>query len=1153
LARIIENKLHCEYTSVFPYEVFLLKEYDALSLQVLDLKGNVRDDAKVKFGWSRIQLDPQSKTYRLENSAFFGEERIVTVELDGFRSVFNIQKHEVPDWYHNYNSSDGPDFYSYLITDKNKYKPNEKVRFKSYALSGSRSPLRKDLEVWLIRGNKFIKVGQVAPHRPGSYASEFLLHDSLKLTLDNDYNLQLREKNGRVVSNCLFRYEDYELHGNKLEIHLSTLKQFHPAKNELSITVVDANGLILKDARASIIVKTKTIRETFAPVSILPDTLLFSEINLNPDVPTTVDIPSDLFKKTNTAYVVNVSVLNSQNERMERTITADHYFSQYELTTRFSNDSIIYEMLNNGVAMKNVPTKIRHNDEVESSEVRLPYKEKINPVIHSVRLHGDLVSKEIMMYNVIPEIKLEGGIQKDSFNILLRNPQKLEVSWYIYQGSQLLQKGFGKELEYKSFITDRTQTFYVELLYSFGGRENLKRKDYEFKEDYLSVSLNIPDRVYPGQQIDASIQVTDQLGNPVNGVDLTAMAATSKLNYELPDLPYYGNSSSPRSQKAHYSKRDVNKRTAILDLDYKRWKKRAGLDTMKYYQFIYPKHKVFSHAVDIHDSTQFVPYVMQNGQAKQIYVIELDRKPVYFSWADQPASYSFYVSQNRTHEISLRLHDRVLVLDSMSFEACKKTIFSIDLDHLPDSIKVYTFDPVYTNLNRRRRYRKQYVFTTTETSRYIPYLSHFTKAEGTAYLQNGREFTPLFSAQFPSRKDVIIVGPASPGFPTYTNRYGRELTYRHQGGYTYSFEDNVVYKLAAVELIPRELYNNSFNPMTNVNDLVVTKENFTRFINYPGSKWRTRIISLVDHQSRVSVLLPDEKEDSGIATFLFQDCKTKRLISPCRNVYSSNSDFFTIPRGCHNAIVVYNNGTYLKMDSIDLKSYSHVLIDFNQSTLHQKDTISRRLLTTAPSNNCYGSTPIQKTITLRNVGSTDGNVRGTIYDESNSILPGVNVVVKGTLDGTATDVNGHFSLDIEETMAILVISFIGYVTQEIEIQIGEDVTINLVPDIQQLSEVIVTGYSSTRKSDLTGSVSSVNGAAERPDKEPLENDALDDKNIQEAEQRLYTELLTLNKIVQTFQMLVFGNQNYIPTSKVSQDSTSNSRMTLLDGMQPCMR
>ena len=80
------------------------------------------------------------------------------------------------------------------------------------------------------------------------------------------------------------------------------------------------------------------------------------------------------------------------------------------------------------------------------------------------------------------------------------------------------------------------------------------------------------------------------------------------------------------------------------------------------------------------ESTQFAPFVVQNGQAKLIYVIELDRNPVFYSWTNQPKGYSFYVSPVRKHEITLRLYDRVLILDSVAFEKGKKTILSIDLD-----------------------------------------------------------------------------------------------------------------------------------------------------------------------------------------------------------------------------------------------------------------------------------------------------------------------------------------------------------------------------------------------------------------------------------------------------------------------------------------
>jgi len=128
-----------------------------------------------------------------------------------------------------------------------------------------------------------------------------------------------------------------------------------------------------------------------------------------------------------------------------------------------------YEMLKNGLPLTNVSVRLQHNDEVNPIEVLLPYKEKINSVVSTTYLRSDLVSREISMRALIPHLELNGGIEKDSFNIQLQNPQKVEVSWYIYQGSELIKKGFGNELNFKSIIADRTQTYYVELLYSFGG------------------------------------------------------------------------------------------------------------------------------------------------------------------------------------------------------------------------------------------------------------------------------------------------------------------------------------------------------------------------------------------------------------------------------------------------------------------------------------------------------------------------------------------------------------------------------------------------------------------------------------------------------------------------------------------------------------
>ena len=88
-------------------------------------------------------------------------------------------------------------------------------------------------------------------------------------------------------------------------------------------------------------------------------------------------------------------------------------------------------------------------------------------------------------------------------------------------------------------------------------------------------------------------------------------------------------------------------------------------------------------------------------------------------------------------------------------------------------------------------------------------------------------------------------------------------------------------------------------------------------------------------------------------------------------------------------------------------------------------------------------------------------------------LPGVNVIVKGSNQGTVTDVNGDYSLEVPGEESVLVFSSVGFTTEEIVV--GNQTTIDLVlsTDMTALDEIVVIGYGTAKKSDLTGSVSSI--------------------------------------------------------------------------------
>lgn len=101
-------------------------------------------------------------------------------------------------------------------------------------------------------------------------------------------------------------------------------------------------------------------------------------------------------------------------------------------------------------------------------------------------------------------------------------------------------------------------------------------------------------------------------------------------------------------------------------------------------------------------------------------------------------------------------------------------------------------------------------------------------------------------------------------------------------------------------------------------------------------------------------------------------------------------------------------------------------------------------------------------------------VSGSVTDQNGEPIAGVNIVEKGTTNGTVTDVDGNFILSVS-TKATLMFSYIGYVSREIEVTGKSDINVSLVEDNQALDEIVVVGYGAVKKKDLSGAISSVKG------------------------------------------------------------------------------
>ncbi|WP_347157752.1 SusC/RagA family TonB-linked outer membrane protein [Pontibacter chitinilyticus] len=158
--------------------------------------------------------------------------------------------------------------------------------------------------------------------------------------------------------------------------------------------------------------------------------------------------------------------------------------------------------------------------------------------------------------------------------------------------------------------------------------------------------------------------------------------------------------------------------------------------------------------------------------------------------------------------------------------------------------------------------------------------------------------------------------------------------------------------------------------------------------------------------------------------------------------------------------------------------YSTTWMPFTSS--HFKTLPQKKVLALLLAAACLSQGPLQakafgtgRTHGILRAAVQTTEVKGRVTDNNGEGVPGATVVVKGTTLGTATDVNGNFTLNVPNGTGTLVVSFIGFKTQEVPINNRSTINVSLSTDAQALQEVVVTGYATQQKKDLTGSVAIV--------------------------------------------------------------------------------
>jgi hypothetical protein len=1072
-ARIIRNTVECNYSPVAPFDVYLYSEWGMLSLQVTDRQGNVVDDARVRLErdgrpWGRaVRFDPRSLTYRLGECSE-DEQMVLTVEHDGFRSVIRLNKHRLRHFTGGGGKPRKPEFFSYMLTDKNKYKPGETVRFKSYALGGNRRPMEEELEVWVDgEGGKYRKVTTVAPYNAGGYAGGFTLHDSLELRLDRSYSIQLRDGKGRVAAHRRFLYEDYVLYDNKLTVDLKRTTQYHPDTNSVEIEATDANGLPLPDLTADVAVLRHSVNRSYVEVLTLRDTLWHDRVALNNGGPTTVDIPAALFGEADCDYKVLATVITNDGQRLHDMDWGHFFRHSKSIDASTHGDTIRFEYTEAGKPQK-VEAELLLDGAKQGRRVTLPFEERFDQRRKEYRFKvvGTDYEETVLVRDIDPELEIAGGIDKGAFDVRLINPLGLELSWNVYQANRLVDRGVGREFHVTIPKTDMDREHYVEAFYVMGGRQMAFYRTFTPRRE-LTVETDLPERIYPGQRVDATVRVTDHMGNPVEGTDLTAMGWNSLLDYRVPDMPYHGGRPRLRDPWAGYGIEHW-RGDYTLPLDYAVWRERAGLDTLPCYRLRYPDG-LFRHETPAPDHVaQFAPYVMKQGRAVDIYVIEDNGRPVWFSWAEQPRAYSFPVDPSRKHTITLRLHDRALVIDSLVFRSLQKTTLSIDLDHPPRGVRTV----MLSNKDRHGHY----IFNSVEGRRYgeliarMPVIDH--RRPNAFDWRDGSElvYHPLLSNQ-----RLIAGGVLAGPVPQVEGTYGPSARYFHEGGFRYMYAPNVVYKYPE-QVLPDSLVFSSRDEITTLDDFHLSPAVLAEKVRLAGRRigfWQPEEIHISQHGLNLRFRLPERKDSVGVANLLFRDRATDKIVYPDRVAERGRRVYTLIPPATvYDVILLYADGGYLRRDSVAFERNVYTEVDMARLKPNAPDSLSQQWLKSYASHLAVGpdEAPDVRLLSFYRQATTGyGNtVAGYVYEPDGTPLVGAAVSIAGAEHGTVTDLDGWFELDIEGHDRTIVISYIGYETRRMNVTPRTVLQIVMEQAANNIEDIVIMGSYTRGSESFTG-------------------------------------------------------------------------------------
>ena len=991
----------------------------------------------------------------------------------------------------------------YIVLNQPKYLPGDTVKIKAYLTSHKGKPLTKDLQLKLTKGytsNKSLFSIPLQSKGKGSYTYEFVLGDSLQL--DKFYHLTFfykENKKTKTVMSHSLAYEDYQLDEVDYTFKVSQKEYTSGEKIILLAEGKDKNGWTIPDGRLKITATTDEARVTqfYNKKVIVPNVLWEHTQDLDSRGETQIIFPKEKLPSADLTVNVKAEFFNSNGElqNLETTFEYDAEKEKNEkIEVTLDGEYIVAKYLVNGIEQKaeGVLYLEGYYNNVESErKVKFPFREKLNPFITDYDFEvGDA---EGYFWTDDSEGRtqvLASGYQnKDSIYAFINNPHQLQVRYQLRTKNKLLSEGKTQDSLFQIHLKNKKrQSVFLSYQFVWGDESYDYEVGIHFYKKLLSFEVEQPQKVEPGERAQFKVKVKTAKDKPAKNVNLTAGAVNSQFedlrNIKEPSIQYRPSRRPFKYDSFELQQKYTKKKQKPIT---KRWYKELQLDSSAFYQLLHPKNGVAFNYITVNSPdtfyqkiAQFAPYLVKNGQREPIYLIYCNRQLVYYHDVDNIPPYSF-IGQNGINQITIRTREHLYTIDNVLLENGKKLELSIDVNH-------YITSPFAKDIKRETVADEWSIAEKNILNRKIFMIRKYS-THTTNYLWQNDFNIHRINTRHP-RNGFLKVGPFSPNQPLWMlQKDGWVNHFKYEPNHIYEVRQNrerlyfqPLFPLRKKATLPKVISKKPIGQLVFSPNSIQAKTPFQQRLEEGFSKnYRARKDSTGFFIFKYDA---KPKEDSTIfAIVLLQKDSIINIYKP----QVRRMDY--LPPNDYNVILFTSSGNYLQQD-IQIVEDQMLFLDLNEVpfTLDSARVLFKEIFLKYGTQKRYDN-EIKLYLSERNkplieddlLGSGMIQITGTVTDESGEPLIGATIMCMKNgkvYSGTTADIDGAYQLEVPDNLFDIVVSYTGYATYELTNYMLNSNNSQVDISLQEaagmmLDEIVVTGYGSVKKRNLSGSVSTL--------------------------------------------------------------------------------